>query len=329
MKYETPFALAAAKNTINSSGGVTSGAFRLFGTASNSEKLGGILAADYVQANNPSFTGLAQFQEAGLQIGDSGDFTLKVENDINAIIENGNGNQIIVRAKDLFGNILNPVRFFYNAVTPGLVGNTQTVAATSLGTSDYRWPSVFALEYKGLGEVSKGIMKPGAVYDPDPVTGTVANGDLLSPSVATAADTVPIRDVNGDIFARRFQGIATEAWYADLAEMYSTDEEYPVGTCMAVGGDAETTAAKASTMCIGVISAKPAYLMNKGLEDGQAVGLKGRVPVRVSGPVSKGMAVYAWQDGVASTIQTIGLVGIALESSTDESEKLIECVLKV
>jgi hypothetical protein len=69
--------------------------------------------------------------------------------------------------------------------------------------------------------------------------------------------------------------------------------------------------------------------MNKGLEDGQAVGLKGRVPVRVSGPVSKGMAVYAWQDGVASTIQTIGLVGIALESSTDESEKLIECVLKV
>jgi|13_taG_2_1085334.scaffolds.fasta_scaffold20564_2 hypothetical protein len=317
------------KNTINSSGGVTSGAFRLFGTASNSEKLGGILATDYVQANNPSFTGLAQFQEAGLQIGDSGDFTIKVENDINAIIENGNGNQIIIRAKDLFGNILNPVRFFYNAVTPGLVGNTQTVAATTLGTADYRWPSVFALDYKGLGEVSKGIMKPGASYDPDPVTGTVANGDLLLPSEATAAATVPIRDVNGDIFARRFQGIATEAWYADLAEMYTTDEEYPVGTCMAVGGDAETTAAKASTMCIGVISAEPAYLMNKGLEDGQAVGLKGRVPVRVSGPVSKGMAVYAWQDGVASTIQTIGLVGIALESSTDESEKLIECVLKV
>ncbi len=41
------------KNTINSSSGVTSGAFRLFGTASNAEKLGGVLATDYVQANNP------------------------------------------------------------------------------------------------------------------------------------------------------------------------------------------------------------------------------------------------------------------------------------
>ena len=63
--------------------------------------------------------------------------------------------------------------------------------------------------------------------------------------------------------------------------------------------------------------------------EGQAVGLKGRVPVRVKGPVSKGQAVYAWQDGVASTIASTGLVGIALESSTSDDEKLIECVLKV
>ena len=62
---------------------------------------------------------------------------------------------------------------------------------------------------------------------------------------------------------------------------------------------------------------------------GQAVGLKGRVPVRVKGPVSKGQAVYAWQDGIATTIASTGLVGIALESSSDDEEKLIECVLKV
>jgi hypothetical protein len=77
-----------------------------------------------------------------------------------------------------------------------------------------------------------------------------------------------------------------------------------------------------------VISAEPAYLMNSTAE-GQAVGLKGRVPVRVSGPVSKGQAVYAWDNGVASTIASNGLVGVALETSTSEEEKLIECVLKV
>jgi hypothetical protein len=97
---------------------------------------------------------------------------------------------------------------------------------------------------------------------------------------------------------------------------------------MAVGGEKEVRPAKVSDFAIGVISENPAYLMNS-MADGQAVALKGRVPVRVKGPVSKGQAVYAWQDGCASTIASNGLVGIALESSTSDTEQLIECVLKV
>jgi len=122
--------------------------------------------------------------------------------------------------------------------------------------------------------------------------------------------------------------VQLQAQYADLAEKYTTDKEYPVGTAMAVGGDAETRSASASDICIGVISAEPAYLMNIDCE-GQAIGLKGRVPVRVSGPVSKGQAVFAWQNGVCSTIATNGLVGVALETNTSAEEKLVECVLKV
>ena len=125
-----------------------------------------------------------------------------------------------------------------------------------------------------------------------------------------------------------FQGTSTSARYADLAEKYTTDNEYPVGTAMCVGGEAETTACKSSCICIGVISEKPAHLMNADAE-GQAIGLKGRLPVRVKGAVKKGDAVYAWEDGVCSTIATSGLVGIALEASDTEDEKLIECVLKV
>ena len=69
-------------------------------------------------------------------------------------------------------------------------------------------------------------------------------------------------------------------------------------------------------------------MMNSAAE-GQYIGLKGRLPVRVKGPVNKGQAIYAWEDGVCSTIATTALIGIALESSDDESEKLIETVLKV
>ena len=132
----------------------------------------------------------------------------------------------------------------------------------------------------------------------------------------------------GSIKANFFVGVGTQAQYADLAEKYTTDKEYPVGTAMCVGGEAEATACKSSCMAIGVISAEPAYLMNSEA-DGQAIGLKGRVPVRVKGAVSKGQPVYAWEDGVCGTVATTALVGIALESSDSEEEKLIECVLKV
>ena len=64
---------------------------------------------------------------------------------------------------------------------------------------------------------------------------------------------------------------------------------------------------------------KSAHLMNADAE-GQAIGLKGRLPVRVKGAVKKGDAVYAWEDGVCPTIATSGLVGIAPEASDTEDE---------
>ena len=63
--------------------------------------------------------------------------------------------------------------------------------------------------------------------------------------------------------------------------------------------------------------------------DGQYIGLKGRLPVRVKGPVAKGDVIYAWEDGVCTTVATNAIVGIALESDSSEEEKLVECVLKV
>ena len=81
---------------------------------------------------------------------------------------------------------------------------------------------------------------------------------------------------------------------------------------------------------MGVVSTAPALIMNEDLEDGQAIALKGRVPVRITGTVKKGQAVYVHNDGCASTVVNCGsLVGIALESDMHEEEKLVECVLKV
>jgi len=122
---------------------------------------------------------------------------------------------------------------------------------------------------------------------------------------------------------------ASAAQYADLAEIYASDAEYAPGTVVMIGGTQEITAANSEAQYLaGVISTAPAYLMNSNA-DGQAVALVGRVPVLVIGAVNKGQAVFAADGGVASTNGQGPIVGIALESSSNAEEKLVECLLKV
>ena len=122
---------------------------------------------------------------------------------------------------------------------------------------------------------------------------------------------------------------ASQAQYADLAEVYNTDRLYAPGTVVMVGGDAEVTAANNQAQYIaGVVSTDPAYLMNSGA-DGQAIALVGRVPVRVLGGVTKGQPVFAANGGLASTTANGPLVGLALETNSDSGEKSVECLLKV
>ena len=122
---------------------------------------------------------------------------------------------------------------------------------------------------------------------------------------------------------------ATSAQYADLAEMYVPDAAYPAGTVVTIGGGAEITYCTPTNIPAGVISTAPAYLMNSKLENGAPVALVGRVPVRVVGAVTKGQVVKADLNGVASATADGERVGIALESSDNTGEKLIECMLKV
>jgi len=317
------------KNTLNSSGGVSSGDWRITGTATNAEKLGGEPATAYVRNQSATFAGLARFSDTGLQVGDDGDLKLKVELDNKAVIANENGTQIEFRAKNNLGTILNPLRIFADAVVPGFVVGTETqpsgpqVGTSTLGSVDYPWPNIYADNITGLASIASSL-NVGA-YD---AANPLANARY--PSTADSANTVAVRDAAGDLYANKFQGVATEAQYADLAEKYTTDQEYPVGTAMAISfdEDAEACAAKAESIAIGVISDAPAYLMNKDI-DGQAIGLKGRVPVRVSGSVRKGQGVFAWEDGVCTTTPTKAFIGIALETNEAEEEKLVECVLKV
>ena len=129
-------------------------------------------------------------------------------------------------------------------------------------------------------------------------------------------------------------GKSTQAQYADLAEIYTTDQQYPSGTVVVFGGDAEVTQSRAShdTRIAGVVSTDPAYLMNS-TATGVPVALQGRVPCRVLGPVSQGDRVVSSHiSGVAQRLdiqlyQPGCIIGKALQAIDSADISIIEVVV--
>ena len=127
---------------------------------------------------------------------------------------------------------------------------------------------------------------------------------------------------------------ATTAQYADLAEVYTSDQQYPGGTVVVFGGQAEVTQSHNShdTRIAGVVSTNPAYLMNHN-ETGVPVALQGRVPCRVLGPVSKGDRVVSSHiAGVAQALdpqqyQPGCIIGKALQAIDSTDISTIEVVV--
>jgi hypothetical protein len=128
-----------------------------------------------------------------------------------------------------------------------------------------------------------------------------------------------------------FEGTATRARYADLAEKYMADQDYIPGTLLSIGGEKEITATTSKNIksMIGCVSTNPGYTMNNNLVGGTIVALTGRVPVRVVGVCKKGDVLsLSGIPGVAMkrTFEIFGKLPvrlIALEDKPNTNESLI------
>ena len=130
----------------------------------------------------------------------------------------------------------------------------------------------------------------------------VANKDIRNGQANGVGNIGTVGGFFNTIFAK-----ATSAQYADLAEMYVADADYPPGTVVEFGGEQEITISSSShsTAVAGIVSTNPSYLMNS-TQQGEHVlpiALTGRVPCRVQGPVRKGdVLVASSTPGVAQRI---------------------------
>ena len=134
-------------------------------------------------------------------------------------------------------------------------------------------------------------------------------------------------------------GVAIQAKYADLAERFHSDAEYPAGTVVEMGGPAEITKVvdELSDTVFGVISTNAAYLMNSGAGTDAThppIAMSGRVPVRVTGFIAKGDRLVSAGNGLARAGKTSELtpwnvIGRSLVNKTDEAEGVIEAIVKI
>ena len=216
---------------------------------------------------------------------------------------------------DLTGNASNAALLTSLAPSETVPGGVASIPVRNASGN------IIATQFVGTVDKADRLKIDDSATDSDP--------NYKSAKTTPSNSSIAARTAAGDLRANLFDGTATAARYADLAEKYLTDNDYEYGTVVSVGGFMEITASSEGDRALGVISKSPAFMMNSHLSGGQYVALKGRVPVKVIGKVTKGDRLIAADNGTAmvSDGASPDVFAIALEGSDNAEVKLIESVV--
>jgi hypothetical protein len=290
------------------------------GTATDSDALGGVAAANYLRSNaNDTTTGtLGVVNDSGFTVGADSDLSLTVDG-TGAIISN-TVQDTDITFKVNYGGSTTTVMTIDGAESRVGIGTTTPTAKLEVNGTI----KATSLETSVTGNVTGNLTSSGANS-----MGTLAMGGTLT-SKAIVPDTDDAYDIGtSSVGYSTVHAKATSAQYADLAEIYKTDSTYDVGTVMIFGGEKEVTQSTSSndTRVAGVISEHPAYLMNNKSE-GQAIALVGKVKCKVHGTISKGDLLTTCEEhpGCAKTTASpvLGsIVGKAMEDKASDGESVI------
>lgn len=192
---------------------------------------------------------------------------------------------------------------------------TSNVTAGGIKTDNYYYANGVSISFAGTYSNSNVAAYMPTYEGNVGLSGgnAVFNGKTITTGANTTAGTIT---GNWSLSA----GSQLRATYADLAEYYTADAQYPPGTVLEFGGEFEVTlATEQSRTLAGVVSTDPAYVMNSACpgEFIAAVALQGRVPCKVKGPTRKGDMLISDGNGYARscTNPTVGsVIGKALET---------------
>lgn len=312
--------------------GVTTTAFRFWGTASDSDRLGGHVANDYVFSTNAVFHGVASFDDEGFTVGNNNTLRVWINTGV-PTIQNQVSDNIKFKVKN--GADLDTV-----AQVKGIAFDPGITDTYDLGEPLLRWRNIYAKDI--YADTFHGGTFIGEF------TGISTKADTLKYARASTVDkyraatdlsvgdSIVARDASGNFAANVIDAIATRAQYADLAERYESDKHYEPGTVVIFGGAKEITLTnrEGDYRVAGVVSTAPAYLMNDTNKDAPPIALRGKVPVKVVGKVSKGDILitskfegYAMAAPDPLAVPAAAIVAKAIADKVDEEPGFVTAVI--
>ena len=278
---------ATVAQGIQLSSTVSNAKFR--GTATDSDKLGGVAAANYLRSdqNDSTTSSFSIINDTGLILGAGLDVTMSLTSDDFTIAQTTQDKDIIFTVND-GGTTKEALRITGSSgriehlrVGDLTVDGTNTIVNTStLSVED----NIIELNrnisnnagmpnYTGL-KVNRGETSSATeqnlywVWDEtfaDDGSTTYGNaGGAWTAFKSAQTDSELEAPTLVDIRANVVHATTTSAMYADLAERYEADCDTEVGDVVILGGDAEITKCEdaLSDAVFGVISESPAFLMN-------------------------------------------------------------------
>ena len=267
----------------------------------------------------------------GLTVGGQNNFKFTSQSTFEGVISNiENNKDIIFKITD--GGIVKPI------MTLNAAENR-----VELGTSTY--PSLVdvngTITSSGMitGNVTGNLTGTASLASTVTVTEKNSENTTVYPTFVTGTGSKSLHTDTGLSYnpsTNVLTTTASAAQYADLAEMYAGDKDYEVGTVIMVGGTHEVTECNeyASSQIAGVVSDKPAYLMNKDIdaEHPVCVGLVGRVLIKVVGHIVKGdlltsSEIKGYATKFSGDYQPGCIIGLALNDKEDGRDT-VEVLLK-
>jgi len=309
---------ASIKPGITLSTAITGNKFQ--GTATNADLLDNLDSTQFLRsdANDTTSGTLGILNDTGLSVGTDQDLTMTVS-----------GSNVTISNVTTDGDLKLSVNDG-GTQTDALVidGATTLITVTGDPTANL---GVATKQYvdTAISSTSTALQKDGS---------NAITGNIL-PDLTNIRDFGSSSKVFANIYATTFNGTASQAEYADVAERFHADTELEEGTVVELGGINEITTAidELTDNVFGVVSTKPAYLMNAKAgtqETHPAIAMNGRVPVKVIGRVNKGDRLVSAGNGFARAatqgeLTAFNVIGRSLENKDTDGEGTVEAIVKV